>query len=111
MKKLFTFLNFLFLLTITNYAQISPHPDLLDKIKKGDVKTPYAISNVDLIRNQGVDAPWTSPGLQNKKDGILSRSFGPTETPIGSYKALVLLVKFTDNPSQVNPSYFDNLIF
>ena len=58
--------------------------------------------------------PWSSPGLemqQNLKQNNFSRTLGPQAVPIGSWKALVILVQFTDKVSQVNPNYFDNLMF
>ncbi len=113
MKKLYFLL--ILLLVINNlyiYAQMPPHPLLLDKINKGEIIKPYALSNLDMIRSKGVDKPWSAPKQQmlNKQNGI-SRMFGPQTVPSGSWKALAVLVKFTDKDSQVNATYFDNLLF
>ncbi|MGB8320867.1 MAG: M6 family metalloprotease domain-containing protein, partial [Ignavibacteriaceae bacterium] len=113
MKKLYFLL--ILLLVINNlyiYAQMPPHPLLLDKINKGEIIKPYALSNLDMIRSKGVDKPWSAPKQQllNKQNG-LSRMFGPQTVPSGSWKALAVLVQFTDKPSQVNATYFDNLLF
>ncbi len=95
-----------------NYAQIPPHPSLIDKIKRGEIAEPYTLSNLNLIRSKGVDQPWSSPNLQMlKKQNAFSRTFGPESVPTGNWKALVILVQFTDKASQVNSNYFDNLIF
>lgn len=51
-------------LCIKNYAQIPPHPLLLEKVKRGEIAIPYTLSNLDLIRSKGVDEPWSSPELK-----------------------------------------------
>ena len=104
----------LIFLCVNNFAQMPPHPNLLDKIKRGEKVTPYTISNLDLIRNKGIDAPWTAPELkriQNQNSNTFQRSVGPALTPTGNWKALVILVSFSDKVSQASASYFDNLLF
>ena len=102
-----------FLCTIS-YAQMPPHPSLLKKIKLKEQAAPYVLDNLNLVKSKGIDQPWTSPGLemqQNIKQNIISRSFGPQAVPSGNWKALVILVKFSDKSSQVNADYYDNLLF
>ena len=117
MKKNFTkyillTIVYLTFLCVKNYAQMPPHPSLLDRINRGEVAKPYAISNLSLLRSKGIDEPWLSPRQQIlKKQTAFSRVFGPEAVPTSSWKALVILVKFTDKASQVNASYFDNLLF
>ena len=89
-----------------------PHPSLLDKIKQGEIAVPYTLSNIELIRSKGVDEPWSSPKLQIlKKQNGFSRLFGPEVIPTGNWRALVILVQFSDKSSQANATYFDNLLF
>ena len=115
MKILFLLIVIGILLCIPkNFAQMPPNPKLLDKIKSGEKVAPYAFSNLNLLRNKGIDAPWTAPELQRNQiqnAGVFQRKFGPLHSPSGNWKALVILVSFTDNPYQVNTSYFDNLLF
>lgn len=104
----------LLLLVNTSYlfAQMPPHPKLLENIKKGIIPKPYTLQNIEKIRATGVDASWTSNDLINqKKLKKTSRFFGNSASPTGSWRALVILVQFSDKPSQVNNAYFDNLLF
>ena len=97
---------------VNNHAQMPPHPKLLNKINRGEIAKPYTLSNLELIRSKGVDEPWSSIKLQTiKKQNVFSRTFGSAVVPKGSWKALVILVKFSDKPSQVNASHFDNILF
>ena len=113
MKKLFLYLIILLLIDISkDYAQMPPHPSLLDRIKRGEITAPYTLSNLNAIRSRGVDQPWSSPKLQMlKKQNTFSKTLGPEAAPTGSWKALAILVQFSDKPSQVNANYFDNLLF
>ena len=119
MKKKFTecSLVILFLLLFiytNNYGQMPPHPSLLEKIKQGELAAPYSLKNLQILRDKGIDAAWSSPGLetpQNLKRNNFSRTLGPQTVPSGNWKALAILVQFTDKASQVNASYFDNLLF
>ena len=97
--------------TIT-FCQMPPHPDLLKKVKDGSILKPYVMSNLNEIQKIGVDAPWSDAALiNNKTPGKISRTNGPALTPTGNWRALVLLVKFSDKPSSVLATSFDNLIF
>ena len=119
MKKIFTkfvLIEIIFLIAICseNYSQMPPHPSLLSKINRGEKATPFALSNMNLIRSKGIDEPWSSPGLNIQRSpglNTISKFFGPNEAPSGSWKALAILVQFTDKTSQVNSNYFDNLLF
>ena len=119
MKKKFTecillILVFLSFIYKNNYGQMPPHPSLLEKIKRGEQAAPYSLKNLQILRNKGIDAAWSSPGIempQNLKQNNFSRTLGPQTVPSGSWKALAILVQFTDKASQVNINYFDNLLF
>lgn len=41
----------------------------------------------------------------------MTRTLGPSLTPSGMWKALILVVKFSDKAQSVTPDYFDSLIF
>jgi len=118
MKKNITVLFFsfiwIFAFNLKNYAQMLPHPSLLEKIRKGEIEMPELLKHIPELRAKGVDASWASNELKSRKlqnPKGTERFFGPTNAPTGNWKALVLLVQFTDKAQQVNATYFDNLIF
>ena len=92
-----------------------PHPVLLEKIRKGEIAEPDFFKNVGQLRQKGIDAPWTAPELILRRlsaaPAVITRSFGPLLAPSGSWNALLILVDFSDNDSQVAASFFDDLIF
>jgi immune inhibitor A len=71
-----------------------PHPDLLDRARKGEVTLPDLITNPTLRHDRGIDQPADLP-----------------VPPQGLWNALAILVEFTDNPSQVGATDFDSLLF
>jgi immune inhibitor A len=85
-----------------NAFAMPPHPDLEDKFRQGEVAAPKHLLTPRVAQETGFDQPSLHP-------------YGdvfPTGTgPVGSFKVLVLLVKFSDNPSTVYPSFFDTLLF
>lgn len=79
-----------------------PHPDFEDKMRAGVVPVPEHLLNPRLMQERGIDRPVLHPQSE----------IYPTGTgPVGPYRALVLLARFSDNPSSVNASFFDTLIF
>jgi immune inhibitor A len=81
---------------------MSPHPDLEKKIKSGEKSLPDWVFNPKYLEERGINKPSFHP----KSDVY------PTGTgPVGPFKALVLLVNFSDNPFTVNASFFDTLLF
>jgi immune inhibitor A len=79
-----------------------PHPDLETKIKLGKVSLLDHVLDPKYLEENGIDQPILHP-----KSPVYPTGTGP----VGSFKALVLLVNFSDNPSSVNASFFDTLIF
>ncbi len=79
------------------------HKKLLEKIKNGEVKQPYFLTNLQGILKKGVNSTAVLP------DG--SRPYNQNKLPKTNFNAIAILVKFTDNPSSVGASFFDNLIF
>jgi M6 family metalloprotease-like protein len=71
-----------------------PHPALLERARRGEVTLPEFVTDPAIRQQLGIEQPQ-----------------GLAAGPQGSWKALALLVKFTDNASQVGASYFDTLLF
>jgi immune inhibitor A len=105
----------LFVLTTVAVAQMPPHPQLLDRIQKGTVAMPSVLLDLGALRARGIDAPWTSPTAVNKVQSLapggITRLCGPAAPPSGNFKALAILVTFSDKPAQVTAGYFDTLLF
>lgn len=96
-------------------AQMVPHPNLLEKIKNGEINIPYALKNYKELKERGVSTGWTSEELtkQNsimKKEDI-HRTYGPAKAASGEFNAIFLFVEFSDQESQVSVSFFDDLLF
>ena len=79
-----------------------PCPDLEKRMLLGKIPVPKHIANPLLAKEMGIDQPVLHP-----ISGVYPQGTGA----LGSYKALVLLVNFSDNASSVNASFFDTLIF
>lgn len=79
-----------------------PHPDLIQKIKNGEITPPDFLVNQAKYRAEGIEAPSLHP-----KSSVYPKGTGPS----GSFRALVLLVKFTDKNYNTSAGYFDTLIF
>ncbi|MFA5803401.1 MAG: M6 family metalloprotease domain-containing protein [Melioribacteraceae bacterium] len=108
-------LLFLFFSSV-NKGQISPHPELLKRVQadKSLSESIYYFKNAKELAAKGIDAPWAAPELSiNRNFGLnnFQRSYGPAKTPTGNWNALVILVKFSDKPSQTEPAFFDQLLF
>lgn len=85
-----------------NLNAMPPHPELETEIKLGKISLPDYLLNPKYLEETGINQPSFHPKSE----------MYPTGTgPVGSFKALVLLVNFTDNPSSANPSFFDTLVF
>jgi immune inhibitor A len=79
-----------------------PHPDLEDKMRSGEVPVPKHLLDPRYMQERGIEQPILHPASE----------VYPTGTgPVGTFKTLALLVRFSDNPSSVNASFFDTLIF
>jgi hypothetical protein len=93
----------LLLLTCSLLPGDVPHPDLLQKIASGQIEMPYYLKNIDRLRVEGVNTPARLP------DG--SEPEKPSANTEVNYNAIAILVDFSDNVSQVDPTYFDNLLY
>lgn len=78
-----------------------PYPGLLDKIQSGAVKAPkhdLTISQAELAR-AGFGLPRFNPNALARHNAT------------GPFRVLVILVDFSDKPSQAAPVSFDSLVF
>ncbi|MGB8656706.1 MAG: M6 family metalloprotease domain-containing protein [Candidatus Zixiibacteriota bacterium] len=92
----------LLVLPVARAFPMPPHPDLENKIRLGQAQLPACLFDSRLMQATGIEQPVVHPCSQ----------VYPTGTgPVGTYKVLVLLVKFSDDSSSVNASFFDTLIF
>jgi M6 family metalloprotease-like protein len=78
-----------------------PHPDLLEKIKAGEVPEPPFFKNIEILREKGIDTPTAIAIVRQIAAGDLKANFN----------AIAILVDFTDNTSSVAASYFDTLLY
>ncbi|MFC1483776.1 M6 family metalloprotease domain-containing protein [Candidatus Neomarinimicrobiota bacterium] len=95
-------------------ASIPPHPRVREMIARGEIAQPYFLRQFDEIRARGVNAPWSAPSLSNqlRVEGISpARTLGAAVPPNGDYKALFILVDFSDNVRQTDSTFFDTLAF
>ncbi|MGE5363721.1 MAG: M6 family metalloprotease domain-containing protein [Bacteroidota bacterium] len=117
-KTVFAVVLFMSLWPVHNsFAQMPPHPDLLkrmvsDKLYQEDS---YYYRNRKNFKSRGIDAPWSTPVSQLRRQSVsetgVYRQFGPSTSPGGTWNALVLLVEFPDKPAQTDPAHFDKILF
>ncbi len=79
-------------------AAMPPHERVIQMINSGQIEKPEFMRNPNFFKERGID--------QGKP-----RRSAALDQPSGQFKAIALLVRFTDHPSQVAATYFDNLIF
>ncbi len=91
------------LCVITSARGDVPHPDLKQKIEQGEIEVPYYLKHQAQLLQEGVNSPAILP------DG--SRPYGPEKIPEANFNAIAILIDFSDNTAQVNPTYFDNLLY
>lgn len=79
-----------------------PHPALLEKIRRGEIAEPDFFKNAGQLRQKGIDASWTAPGLILKRLSASSktatRSFGPLFVPSGADTQNGLRTGYTFEP-------------
>lgn len=102
-KRIFLFSAIIILLAVLLLPADVPHPLLLKKIKNGEIKAPFYLENLAQLRAKGVNAPSVLP------DGM--KPYTPQSPPKANFNAIVILIDFSDNTSQVTATQFDNLIF
>ena len=93
---------FILISSTVSYAD-APYPSLQEGIEKGKIETPYYLKNENQLRARGINSPGILP------DG--SNPYGPNRLPDEDFRAIAILVNFSDNESQVNATFFDNLLY
>ncbi len=84
-----------------------PHPDLISRIKQGQTPEPHFLSNLAGMRAKGINS-----GQGNSYKALYSApGRTPTAPSDSEFRALALLVEFSDQPMRVQAEFFDSLIF
>ncbi|HTX17946.1 MAG TPA: M6 family metalloprotease domain-containing protein, partial [Bacteroidota bacterium] len=94
-------------------ASVPPHSRVLELIRRGEIPVPYYLKNLANIRSSGVNAPWSAPRHRDNMgtSSVGRPKLGLAATPAGSWRALVILTQFTDHPSSVSTTSFDQIVF
>lgn len=87
-----------------SYSSIPPHPRVEQMIKEGKISVPYHLANRQEAFSRGINAPAL---LEKGKKYFGINKFTQTTT----FKAIAILIKFSDNPSQVASVFFDSLLY
>ncbi|MGB7062052.1 MAG: M6 family metalloprotease domain-containing protein [Candidatus Zixiibacteriota bacterium] len=95
-------LTLLLALANFNVSAMPPHPDLYERVRTGEASIPEHLLDPQLMQARGIDQPSMHP---------ISETYPMGTGPVGNFNVLVLLVDFSDNPSGVNVSFFDTLMF
>ncbi len=100
-------LAFVALIGMTVQAS-SPSPELLQRIKSGEQQVPYYLVNLAKMHARGIN---TGTSLRPASDG--SYKIVPSKAPqaTGTFKALAIMVQFSDNSAATPAAYFDSLLF
>jgi M6 family metalloprotease-like protein len=90
--------SFIALFLFTQIAAMPPHQRVLEMIKSGQIEKPVFMQDPEFFRDKGIDQ-----GMPHRLAAL--------DHPTGQFRALAILVKFSDHNSQVNGTYFDNLLY
>jgi immune inhibitor A len=96
-----------FSLSVPSHA-MPPHPDLLDKAAAGKATLPYFITHLDEMHAKGI---CTGSNIYRHKNNDHQAASEKSPGITGQFKALAILVKFTDHPNSGAASFFDSLLF
>ena len=110
MSKIFQFVIQYCLITICtcniSFSGINPmplHPRVQQMIKEGKIPLPYEVTHREEAYHRGINSPgvFFPKSKHRLLDGLSSSTF----------KAIAILVKFSDKPSHVSPVSFDSLLY
>jgi len=100
------YICFLFTLIPSISTASPPHPDIQEKISAGKIAKPYFIENIEKLHAQGMCA-----GFNPYVKSVSAKALDNSPQFTGDFKALAILVEFSDHPKSVTGSFFDSLIF
>jgi immune inhibitor A len=86
------------MISVSLALAMPPHPRVLQMIDNGEIEKPIFMQDPTFFEKKGIEQ-----GLAHRLAAM--------DTPTGQFKAIALLVSFSDKPAQVTGTYFDNLIF
>ncbi|UCH09953.1 MAG: M6 family metalloprotease domain-containing protein [Fidelibacterota bacterium] len=112
MKHTLTYLATLCLLLSlpARLPAIPPHPRLRDMINQREIPEPYYLKNLSQLRQTGLNNSFVRMDPVLLKDASVIHDLYQI-TPAGNWNLLVILIDFSDKPAQVEPAFFDSLIF
>ncbi len=85
-----------------------PHPDLIDRVESGQQPLPYFVANFAEMHRRGIGTGH-NPYRADRGETKATMSGGPDF--VGQFKALAILVQFSDQTSSTPESFFDSLIY
>jgi immune inhibitor A len=88
----------IFCLATISVQSMPLHQRVMEMMKSGQINREVTANDAQLFKSQGINQ-----GMTQKSAAL--------DNPTGPFKVLAILVKFSDQNSQVAPSYFDNLIY
>ncbi len=92
-------------LLATSVVAAPPHPSLLEQSGAEKSSVPYFLEHLSDLRAKGIGKPSESPFSKSVEGAAMAPS------AIGTFKALAILVHFSDQVSSVAASKFDSLLF
>jgi immune inhibitor A len=95
------FIALLFCALSENVSAMPPHPELLERIRAGQLEEPAFFKNFEELTARGVNTPVAVALARQIASGNLKADFN----------AIAILVDFDDNTSSVSATYFDDLLF
>ncbi len=98
---------FFFVMTTLTFA-CPPHPDIRDGVAAGKIAVPYFMENISEMHQKGI---CVGDHSILKKESLNNNAASDAPILGGQFKALCILVEFSDKAAQVNPGYFDSLLF
>jgi immune inhibitor A len=101
--KLCSFALFLVLASALHFALWSMplHPDLLKQIERGEIQKPYWLEHYQELRARGIESPTKIQLACDIASGAMRADF----------KAIAILVYFSDNADTARATYFDTLLY
>ncbi|MFQ5608077.1 MAG: M6 family metalloprotease domain-containing protein, partial [Candidatus Zixiibacteriota bacterium] len=93
---------------------VGPQPALRDKINSGEVEPPPFLKEIDENHRKGICVGDSHNAIKSALSAVrpaLAPGSGPQLAPTTIFRALAVLVDFSDNVKSVNAQFFDTLLF